>query len=86
MILDGFREYSQKAQELSILRDVMSQQGGAYIRTWREREKVSIRKLAPRLGVTPSYLSKVERGKETILPELAQHFYDLVIGRNAEGL
>ena len=86
MTLDGFLEYSQKAQELSILRHVMTEQGGAYIRAWRERGKVSIRKLAPRLGVNQSYLSKLERGEESLSPELAQHFYDLVIGMNAEGL
>lgn len=42
---------------------------GAYIREQRERRRqtdpaFSLRKLAERIGVQPSYLSKVERGTE----------------------
>ncbi len=36
---------------------------GTYIRELREKKKISLRHLADMIKVTPSYLSKVERGE-----------------------
>ncbi len=43
--------------------------------------QMSGRKLATELGVTPSFLSKVERGTEALSPEMAR----LILSRYAEG-
>lgn len=50
---------------------------GPAIRTLRELSGLSVRQFAPILKVTPSYLSKVERGREMISPQLAKTLYGL---------
>ncbi|MBM4072351.1 MAG: helix-turn-helix transcriptional regulator [Planctomycetes bacterium] len=39
----------------------MTQPFGSFIRHAREAKKISLRKLAKRIGVSPTYLSKIER-------------------------
>lgn len=46
--------------------------GGDFMICLREIAGLSVRKMAKALEVTPSYLSKVESGKETLSPELAK--------------
>ena len=50
---------------------------GELIRGLREISGVSLRKFAAALNVTPSYLSKVERGVEVISPEMARRLLAL---------
>jgi len=46
--------------------------GGEMVRYLRGLTKMSVRKFAVAMNVSPSYLSKVERGTETLSPELAR--------------
>lgn len=62
---DDYYERRKQAQEC----------GGVVARTLRGT--LSVRKFAASLGVSPAFLSKVERGKEPITPELARKLVDL---------
>jgi transcriptional regulator with XRE-family HTH domain len=41
---------------------------GKYIRTLREDKKITLRKFADSIGITPTYLSKIEREELTTTP------------------
>ena len=79
MLIEVFAQYALWYTEYSKVRDAMSKEAGAYIKEWREIHHLSLRRLAFVLNVSPSFLSKVERGKETISPELAGKFYSIAV-------
>ena len=64
-------DYIEGAVRYSHLRKKIAERGGCIVREWRESQNISLRKMAQQLGVTPSFLSKVETGKEILSPELA---------------
>ncbi len=58
---------------------------GNYLRQQRQGRKISLREMARRLHLTPSYLSKVERGLEKPSEETLRH-YAREIEANADEL
>lgn len=41
---------------------ISKQQFGKSIRQWREEKEITLRKFAEMVGISPTYLSKIERG------------------------
>lgn len=63
--------YAQSYLEYVQQRECIQGQAGNIARSMRHESGLSLRKYAERLSVSPSFLSKVERGKEALSPDLA---------------
>jgi DNA-binding transcriptional regulator YiaG len=68
----GLAAYVQAFDEYEAERQNILLNGGALAIAQRHKTRLSLRKYAALMGVTGSYLSKVETGKEILSPELAR--------------
>lgn len=66
-----FREYYDKHIEYEEVRQWIIEHGGESVKSIRERCGFSLRAFAQIMEISPSYLSKIERGKETLSPDFA---------------
>jgi predicted transcriptional regulator len=64
------RDFMAAHEAYQVAKENIRRDGGPMLREWRKGKGVSLRAIARRLCVSPSYLSKVERGIEFITPEL----------------
>lgn len=67
--VDAYDEYAERRATVNLF-------AGELVRWLRTLCKMSVRQFAAKVGVSPSYLSKLERGKETLSPELARTILD----------
>lgn len=51
---------------------------GEAVREFREQHKVSLREVARRLGISPAFLSDLERGRRNWTYELLDQWYDVI--------
>ena len=58
----------QSAEQLTIPSEVTFTilQGVNPVRAWREHKQIKVKELAKLAGITPSYLSQIETGKEIL--------------------
>lgn len=68
--IDAHDTYTERRREIQAF-------GGKWVRWVRTVQKVSVRKFAVLLGVTPSFLSKVENGHEPLSADLARKLLEL---------
>jgi hypothetical protein len=68
--LSAVQSYIEAYDNYSEVREEVSRIGGAWVR--EVRGKISVRKFAVLLEVTPSFLSKVENGREPLSADLAR--------------
>lgn len=72
LILGTLKDYVTAYDAYQKQRESVMEFKGELARAVRVVNKMSIRKFAAILKVSPSYLSKVERGEEALSPELAR--------------
>lgn len=53
---------------------------GEFIRTRREKAKVSLRTMATKMGITPAYLSDLERNRRHWPATRVQQFTNIILG------
>lgn len=75
--LADLQEYVTAYDAYTARRERVAEFGGQMIRLYRDILKTSVRKLAAALDVTPSYLSKIERGLEPLSPDLARKILEM---------
>jgi transcriptional regulator with XRE-family HTH domain len=75
--IDALREYVRLHREYQESRKAVAPFGGEMAKVIRTALKLSQRKLADSLGVTFSYISKVEKRTEPLPPDLAGKMIDM---------
>jgi DNA-binding XRE family transcriptional regulator len=68
----GLVSYFESWDKYQDQRDVARGYGGGYVKQMRTDRKHSLRALAAILEVSPSFLCKIENGREPLGPELAR--------------
>lgn len=71
------RRYVRRYDDYRETRDLMESLSAELVKEWRELTSMSLRKFAVAIGVTPSFLSKVERGLEPLPPEVARRILEM---------
>lgn len=78
--LKAVGDYIRAHEEYETKRAAVNEFSGEWVKFLRTLCKMSIRQFAVKMGVSPSYLSKLERGKETLSPDFARELYDAHYG------
>lgn len=84
--IEILRQYTEAYKVYQERRASVEEFGGEMVKVIRTITKMSVRKFAVSLNVTPSYLSKVERGLEPISPELAARIVNILDEPDQKGM